>query len=150
MHPEERKAQHKVCQLNGIHSTSVSCYRPFSTSCHFWCRILAIHQKLNYVNKVVRARWQCKQTRYEDRNLNTSRLIHNVRHFPDDIFRWNFVTENAWLMFHWRMLVGIQLMIFQHPDMHGAKPLSEPMVVSLLTHICVTRAQWVIDNCLAR
>ena len=25
----------------------------------------------------------------------------------------------------------------------GAKPLSEPMMVSLLTHICVTRPQWV-------
>ena len=27
--------------------------------------------------------------------------------------------------------------------MDGAKPLSEPMMVSLLTHICVTRPQWV-------
>ena len=25
----------------------------------------------------------------------------------------------------------------------GDKPLSEPMMVNLLTHICVTRAQWV-------
>ena len=27
------------------------------------------------------------------------------------------------------------------------KPLSEPMMVSLLTHICVTRPQWVNDLC---
>ena len=25
----------------------------------------------------------------------------------------------------------------------GDKPLSEPMVINLLTHICVTRPQWV-------
>ena len=28
----------------------------------------------------------------------------------------------------------------------GDKPLSEPMMVSLLTHICVTRPQWVIRH----
>ena len=28
----------------------------------------------------------------------------------------------------------------------GDKPLSEPMMVSLLTHICVTRPQWVKDR----
>ena len=28
----------------------------------------------------------------------------------------------------------------------GDKPLSEPMMVSLLTHICVTRPQWVIQS----
>ena len=30
----------------------------------------------------------------------------------------------------------------------GDKPLSEPMTVSLLTHICVTRPQWVEDTSL--
>ena len=34
----------------------------------------------------------------------------------------------------------VQIMAWRHP---GAKPLSEPMVVSLPTHICVTRPQWV-------
>ena len=28
----------------------------------------------------------------------------------------------------------------------GDKPLSEPMMVSLLTHICITRPQWVTAN----
>ena len=31
-------------------------------------------------------------------------------------------------------------MVWRRP---GDKPLSEPMMVSLLTHICVTRPQWV-------
>ena len=34
----------------------------------------------------------------------------------------------------------VQIMVWCHP---GDKPLSEPMMVSLLTHICVTRPQWV-------
>ena len=36
-----------------------------------------------------------------------------------------------------------QIMAWRRP---GDKPLSETMMVSLLTHICVTRPQWVI-NC---
>ena len=34
----------------------------------------------------------------------------------------------------------VQIMVWRRP---GAKPLSEPMMVSLLMHICVTRPQWV-------
>ena len=34
----------------------------------------------------------------------------------------------------------VQVMAWHRP---GDKPLSEPMVVNLLTHICVTRPQWV-------
>ena len=34
----------------------------------------------------------------------------------------------------------VQLMAWRHS---GDKPLSEPMIVSLPTHICVTRPQWV-------
>ena len=33
----------------------------------------------------------------------------------------------------------VQIMAWRQP---GDKPLSEPMMVSLLTHICVTRPQW--------
>ena len=37
----------------------------------------------------------------------------------------------------------VQIMAWHWP---GDKPLSEPMVVSLLTHICVTRPQWVKET----
>ena len=37
----------------------------------------------------------------------------------------------------------VQIMAWRWP---GDKPLSEPMMVSLLTHICVTRPQWVNDQ----
>ena len=34
-------------------------------------------------------------------------------------------------------------MAWRRPDV---KPLSEPVMVSLLTHICVTRPQWVNEH----
>ena len=55
------------------------------------------------------------------------------------------------LRFHWSLYPKVrinnipalvQIMAWRRP---GDKPLSEPMVVNLLTHICVTRPQWV--NC---
>ena len=39
----------------------------------------------------------------------------------------------------------VQIMAWRRP---GDKPLSEPMMVSLLTHICITRPQWVNSPCL--
>ena len=49
------------------------------------------------------------------------------------------------LKFHWSLLPRVQLTIFQHwfRCLDGVKPLSEPMMVCLPTHICVTRPQWV-------
>ena len=54
------------------------------------------------------------------------------------------------LRFHWSFFVPtvridnipalFQIMAWRRP---GDKPLSEPMMVSILTHICVTRPQWV-------
>ena len=53
------------------------------------------------------------------------------------------------LKFHWCLFPRAQLTIFQHSVQimawcrRGYKPLSEPITVSLLTHICVARPQWV-------
>ena len=75
------------------------------------------------------------------------------RHFPDDIFKWIILNENIWisinisLKFVPRVPINniptlVQVMAWRRP---GDKPLSEPMMVRLPTHICVTRPQWV--NC---
>ena len=37
----------------------------------------------------------------------------------------------------------VQIMAWRRP---GDKPLSEPMMFSLPTHICITRPQWVKTN----
>ena len=75
----------------------------------------------------------------------------NRRHFADDIFKCIFLNENEWislrisLKFVSKVRINnipslVQIMAWRRP---GDKPLCEPMVVSLLTYICVTRPQWV-------
>ena len=83
--------------------------------------------------------------------VNTLRTRQNVRHFPDDIFKCIFLNENEWisikisLKFVPKVRINntpalVRIMAWRRP---GDKPLSEPMVVSFLAHICVTRPQWV-------
>ena len=60
-------------------------------------------------------------------------------------FSWTKMLEFRF-KFHWSLFLKAQSMIFQHWFrcwLVGAKPLSEPMMVILPTHICVTRPQWV-------
>ena len=82
---------------------------------------------------------------------NSLRPRSNRRHFADDIFKCIFQNENEWisprisLKFVPKVRINnipalVQIMASRLP---GDKPLSEPMLVSLLTHICVTRLQWV-------
>ena len=61
-----------------------------------------------------------------------------------------FLNENtSVLVFHWSLFLGpiinmpaiVQIMTWRRP---GDKPLSEPMMVNLLTHLWGTRPQWVI------
>ena len=83
--------------------------------------------------------------------FNTLRPRQNGRHFADAIFNCVFLNENVWIPItislkfvpkgqinHIQALV--QIMAWRRP---GDKPLSEPMMVSLPTHICVIRPQWV-------
>ena len=83
--------------------------------------------------------------------VNTLRPRPNGRHFIDDIFKWIFLEENVWISINISLKFVprgpinniptlVQIMAWRQP---GDKPLSEPMMVSLLTHICVTRPQWV-------
>ena len=79
--------------------------------------------------------------------LNTLMLRQNGCHFADDIL--TFLNENVWipikisLKFVPKCTINnipalVQIMAWHRP---GAKPLSEPMIVRLLTHICVTQPQ---------
>ena len=84
-------------------------------------------------------------------SFNSLRPRQNGRYFPDDIFKYIFLNENVWisikisLKFVPKVPINnipslVQIMAWRRP---GDKPLSEAMMVSLLTHICVTRPQWV-------
>ena len=83
--------------------------------------------------------------------VNSLRPGLNRRPFADDIFKCIFLNENEWILprislkFVPKVRINnipalVQIMAWRRP---GDKPLSEPMMVSLLTHICVTRPQWV-------
>ena len=86
--------------------------------------------------------------------LNTLRPKQNGRRFADDTFKRIFLNENV------RISIKISLKFVPKGPINnipalvqimawcrsGDKPLSEPMMVSLLTHICVTRPQWVNEQ----
>ena len=85
--------------------------------------------------------------------FNTLRPRQNGRHFADDMFKCIFLNENVWIPIEISLTFVpkgsinnnpalFQIMAWRRP---GDKPLSEPMINSSLTHICVTRPQWVND-----
>ena len=83
--------------------------------------------------------------------FNTLRLRQNGRHFSDDICKCIFLNENVWISIEVPLTFVpkgpinnipalVQIMAWRGP---GDKPLSEPMMIILLMHICVTRPRWV-------
>ena len=86
--------------------------------------------------------------------FNTMRSRQNGRRFAVDTLKRIFLNENV------RILIQISLKfvpkgpINNNPGLDqimawrrsGDKPLSEPMMVILLTQICVSRPQWVKDE----
>ena len=83
--------------------------------------------------------------------LNSLRPRQNRRRFADETFKRSFLNENVRIAIKISLKFVpkgpinnnpalVQIMAWRRP---GDKPLSEPMMVSLLTHICVNRPQWV-------
>ena len=83
--------------------------------------------------------------------FNTLRLRQNGRRFADDTFKPIFLNENIRIStknslnfvpkgFINNIPALVLIMAWRRP---GDKPLSELMLVRSLTHICVTRPQWV-------
>ena len=82
--------------------------------------------------------------------VNTLRPRQNYRHFTDDIFKYIFLTEYVWsslkisLKFVPKVSINnipalVQIMVWHWP---GDQPLSEPMMVKLMMHICIKWPQW--------
>ena len=93
-----------------------------------------------------------------DFTQNTLRPRQDGRHFADDIFKWVFLNEDLWISINVSLKFVpkdpinnipalVQIMAWRRP---GDKPLSGPMILGLLTHICVPRPQWVKPLKLAR
>ena len=84
-------------------------------------------------------------------SLNTLRPRQDGRHFAGDTFKCIFLNENVRISIKISLKFVakgpinniqalLQIMAWRRP---GDKPLSEPMLVFIPTHICVTRPQWV-------
>ena len=87
--------------------------------------------------------------------FNTLRPRQNGHRFADDTFKRIFLNENVRISIKFSLKFVpkgpinnipalVQIMAWRRS---GAKPLSEPMMVSWLTHICITRPQWVNRSC---
>ena len=83
--------------------------------------------------------------------INTLRPRQNGPHYTDDIFKSIFLNEYVWIPIKISLRIVpkgpinnipalIQIMAWRRS---GDKPLSEPIIASLPTHICVARPQWV-------
>ena len=81
--------------------------------------------------------------------FNTLRPRQNGRHFADDTFNYVFMNENVRISIKFSLKFVPKVPINNIPALVqilawrriGDKPLSEPMMVNFLRHICVTRPQ---------
>ena len=91
--------------------------------------------------------------------VNTSRQQRmTARYFADDHFKCIFLNENIWISIDISLKNVLKGQISNIPALVqimawcllGARPLSEPMMIRLLTQICVTRPYWVkrIEICI--
>ena len=117
------------------------------------------HISMKNISKLTNFRWRSWTESYRMQfaavlsrvvSFNTLRPRQNGRHFPDDISKWIFLNENVWISIKISLKFVPRGPINNIPSMvqimawcRGDKSLSELMMVSLLTHICVTRPQWV-------
>ena len=81
--------------------------------------------------------------------VNTLRPRQNVRHFADNTFKHIFLNDDVRISIKMSLKFVLKGPINNNPALvqimawrqSGEKPLFEPMMVSLLAHICVTRPQ---------
>ena len=92
-----------------------------------------------------------KSPSYHYELINTLKPRRNGQHFADDIFKRIFFNEDVWISIKISLKFVPKGQINNKPALVqimawcrlGDKSLSEPKMVSLLMHICVTRPQWV-------
>ena len=102
------------------------------------------------LSELVMAQFTNAYIRHLPKWVNTLRPRQNGRHFADDTFKRIFVNENVRILTEISLKFVpkgpinnisslVQTMAWRRP---GDRPLSEPMMVCLPTHLCVTRPQW--------
>ena len=112
------------------------------------------------INRTMQQSWRGESvqshviTQADISHFNTLRPRQNGHHFPDDNLKCTFLNENICISIEISLKFVptgpinnipslVQIMAWRRP---GDKPLSESVMDYLLTHICVTRPQWVNEN----
>ena len=157
-----------LCNRN-VHIRAHFCYNEVhwhDSGIFFWCSIVGFVRWiycLNSLKSIPEEYWsmyhneiiklpQQNKSQHNHVHINTLRPRQNGRHFADNIFKCIFLNENVWISIKISQkfiptdLISnnpalVPIMAWRRP---GNKPLSEPMTVSLPTHICVALPQWVI------
>ena len=117
-----------------------------------------MHYKVNSGHDMDYKKWggscplsESKKMSLRNFRVNTLRPKPNGRSFTDDSFKWIFLNKIVWISLKISLKFVPKGPINNIPALvwimawrrSGNKPLSEPMLVSLPTHICVTSPQWV-------
>ena len=108
---------------------------------------------LTHIMKLLQVHWYVNITSEDIRIdvFSTLRPRQNSRNFADDIFKCIFLGVIVWFSIKISLKFVLKGQINNNPALvqimarrrPGDKPLSEPMMVSSLTHLCVTQPQWV-------
>ena len=128
---QNRSCSHSYCKV--IFSPFI-CY-----DASVWTPFFGFHELANAIKRV------------SMNHFNSLRPRQNGRHFADDIFKCIFLNENVWIPIEMSLKVVSKSQINNIPALvqimawrrSSDKPFSEPINVSLLTHICVIRPQWI-------
>ena len=139
-----------ICNIYIIYTYITVCNSLSKSKYEIYHMLPCSHTVHTYVVETNYGEWYDRWNSYTS-NLNSLRPRLNRRPFADDIFKCIFLNENVWIS------IGISLKFVRKGSINnipalvlimawrrsGDKPLSEPMMFSLLTHICVTRPRWV-------
>ena len=124
-----------------VGSTTVRIYGSFTKNINT--------KALDHVHSLLRA-WLIARE-YILSHFSTLRPRGNGCHFPNEILKCILLNANIWIAIEislnyftkvpiTNMQALFRIMVWRRP---GDKPLSEPMIVSLPTHLYVTLPQWV-------
>ena len=154
-----------ICVSEACHHWFIiGSYQPVTCSVHsHWLTQCPYLNHLRTKFRKLRLFFRFPCGKYNGRQLwwLTPHLAHWGRDKMAAIFQTTFPnafssikTYEFCLRIHWglflrvriiNILALVQIMAWRRP---GDKPLSEPMMFSLLTHICITRPQWVNNSAL--
>ena len=135
------------CWVLSMYSLEVTFFIIMVCCDMYWVGILLLHLQDISNSKVKECSITLPDVSYPDR-FNTLRPRQNWHHFADDMFKCIVLNENVWMPIEISLKFVAKGIINNNPILFkimawrrpGEKPLSEPMMISWLTHISIVYA----------